>query len=893
MSSPDPSTSTPHDAPRHAIFSPLVLAACAWIAGVALSELNLPSSVWLSLGALAVLAGVISPRLLNQPRLTFACALVAVALTAAAWTAVRQEAENTTSIRAYLQPQPRLVVLTGVIASPPLTRSRDAPGPLGHFIYQPRTTNFALDVESVSQGPGLRPARGGLIVKISEETPGLKLGQRLTVKGWLAPFGAPGNPGQRDYRAILQSRGLEGELALPSGEQLQILPPNTWGRTVDAWRIAAAAAALSALNLGLPEQTPTTAFLDAVLLGWPQTGIRNLYEDFQRAGVAHILSISGAHLVILMGLVWAAAKLATGQPRIAALLALLTLGLYLLVLPAQVPILRAGLMAGLYCFSYATGRQWRALNLLAAATLGVLILWPRELFSPGFQLSFGIVAGLLIFTQPLALRLERWRQPLGELSLPLRPWARWRRNILVFLSANVVASLIALPLVAYHFGMICLGGFLLSPLVGPVISLILALGYCKILLGLLAPVAGAWLAHGLDGLGAVAIAAVGNVAHWPYSVIELGRPPGALWLWATQALVIYVLATSGRQKSLKLTAGVPALPGAGVLPGVLPGAGVGAGLVAWLVIAAGLLPTGWQMRTQAHAPVLAVNMLDVGDGQCVLIRARDGWQSSAVLFDCGSAQQAEVGKRTILPALRYLGVRKLDAVFISQANIDHFNGCLDVVDALAVRTVYVPPGAIWKSEADKQSALGVLMDHLRARGLAVRAVERGWTQNWPGLKIQALWPTPEGSEDLDGRNNDPQEDALVLRMESPATGTRVLLHSDLKPPALAALQTAYPGLHAEIVNLPAHGAYNPPIENYLRQLKPAVMLQSAGARRMRRDRWQESTARDLAPRLATHHTGMAEVLVGPEGKISWTTFKKQNAEETALRDEEIKNQPND
>lgn len=72
-----------------------------------------------------------------------------------------------------------------------------------------------------------------------------------------------------------------------------------------------------------------------------------------------------------------------------------------------------------------------------------------------------------------------------------------------------------------------------------------------------------------------------------------------------------------------------------------------------------------------------VIFLNVGQGDCCLVQTVSG---DAYLFDCGSSSRSNVGKYVLLPCLKYYGISKLEAVFVSHPDKDHMNGILELFE---------------------------------------------------------------------------------------------------------------------------------------------------------------------------------------------------------------------
>ena len=241
---------------------------------------------------------------------------------------------------------------------------------------------------------------------------------------------------------------------------------------------------------------------------------------------AHLLVISGAHLGILLGLVWLAVRLLVPHPPRAVAVVLAVLLLYLLVVLIRVPIARASIMAVMFCLGYAMNRRAASLDLLALAAVLVLLWRPQDLCSPGFQLSFAVVAALLSFTRTVA----GWIWPPSPVRPPVRSpieqLVRWAIN---YLAVSLVAFFMAMPLLAYHFQIISPLTVLLSVLSFPLLTAVLGVGYLKILIGPVLPSVSILLSHPLVWCTELLMGLVEHAVNWPASFFELTRPPSLLW----------------------------------------------------------------------------------------------------------------------------------------------------------------------------------------------------------------------------------------------------------------------------------------------------------------------------------------------------------------------------
>jgi competence protein ComEC len=270
-------------------------------------------------------------------------------------------------------------------------------------------------------------------------------------------------------------------------------------------------------------------------------------EAMRRAGLAHLLSVSGLHitaavsatmLVVLRLLAlspWLALR--TRLPLIAAGAGAAAAIAYTLLTGAQVPTIRSCVAALLVLVALALGRQALTLRSVAAGAIVVLIAWPEAVAGPSFQLSFAAITAIIAFhEQPqVAAFFGPHEEGRG------RRWARAGASLLL---TGLLVEVALMPIAVYHFHKAGLYGALANMIAIPLTTFVVmpleALALILDLVGLGAPLW--WLTQqALAGLLALAHA----VAETPGSVAALPAMPdgafalavgGGLWiaLWRTR-----------------------------------------------------------------------------------------------------------------------------------------------------------------------------------------------------------------------------------------------------------------------------------------------------------------------------------------------------------------------
>ena len=380
------------------------------------------------------------------------------------------------------------------------------------------------------------------------------------------------------------------------------------------------------------------AGLAALVLGDGSGLTADDWRVLQDTGTVHLLVISGQHIGLLAGLIYAlvAALARYGcwprtwpwLPWACGLAFTAALG-YGLLAGFGVPVQRACVMVGLVLLWRLRFRHLGIWWPLLLAFNGVLILEPLASLQPGFWLSFAAVAVLGL---TFGGRLGRWSA-----------WQAWTRpQWLIAIGLFPVLLVLGLP--------ISLSAPLANLFAVPWISLVV-LPLALLGTALLAvPFVGAgllWLAGGaLDGLFNALALLAGQLPAWIPAEVPMGY-----WLVSLVGAVL-----------LLLPKGVPIR------------------LLGWPMLLLAVFPP----REPVPHGQVDVLQLDVGQGLALILRTRH----HTLLYDAGPRSGAvDLGARVVLPSLKRLGVDALDMMLLSHADADHAGGAAAVARGLSIKRV--------------------------------------------------------------------------------------------------------------------------------------------------------------------------------------------------------------
>lgn len=814
---------------RAAVRRPAVWLLGAWVLGTLCGRIAEGWAWWVwpaAAGALGVVCLVMMLR--RQRNLAVAMMLVAMALIAGGWWQVRVRRMPPDHIGRAVTDEPRLVDLEGWVGDDPYVQ-REPSGAMGRFGYAEPSTRFVLEVARWHGVERSCAMSGCVAVKVPGADWRVRHGDRVRVQGWLNRLYGPTNPGERDRRWMLAKQGIAGQVFCKNRGNWQLLSTaDQHGAWWTAWRQRVSDLAARSLRWGLTDRVDSehAAMLEALLLGRRDRTADDLDQAFRRSGQAHLLSISGLHVGIIAMGAWVAVLMLTGRPSGAAVAALIAVALYVTVVPVRVPLIRAAVMTAVCFAAMLRGRQYSAVSALALAGIGVLIWRPWDLFEPGFQLSFSIVAGLLVFVRPVADRIDR--RPRHPMVPTPGGWQRWAAN---YLAVNLVAFAVALPLVICHFGLVSSYAPLVALAMLPLVTVALWAGFATIIFTLIWSPLGQTFGWAVGHVAGAMAQWIAFVAGLPGAWFDVPMP-GAGWTIAAMAFIAALL--GGALVRRRIVTGAAALI-----------------LSVWLIWPA----VGQRIDLPGLTrPAMQLHMLDVGDGSCYLVRSR----GRTWMFDCGSSFYSAVGRRTVVPALRSLGVLRIDTLVISHADVDHFNGVADVVRQLSVGRILTHRHVLDEAKQRPWSATGFLAETLRDQAIPIQCITRGWEDRFGEVDVRAVWPPDDAKLEL---HND---QSLVLRFET--AGRRVMLCGDVQQEAMTVMMQRDLDLRADVCDLPHHGSFCEAAPVWLKRIGPQIVLQSTGRRRLKHDRWAEHL--HGIERLATPQTGMATIAIGRDGKIS-------------------------
>lgn len=693
------------------------------------------------------------------------------------------------------------------------------------FMRQTGSMRFDLALSRVRTGDSWTDASGVMTVWIDlrdgPHAPAIRGGDPLRLTGAATTSRQARNPGERDWSLANRDRGRAGSIG--TSPELIEPAPKSGGLSRAAslllhWRSSIQSRASAIIDRAIAGDSAAAPVVRGLLLGRRGADERDVTGAFRRVGLVHLLAVSGFHVAVAAGLALIAIRLTGDRGWVEPLVVCLALGLYVLLVPMRAPIFRAAMIVLVVLASDALGRRHDRLTLVAWLAIIWLAVRPSDLFDLGFQLSFGLTAWLMLLAEPR-------RDALPDLDSESR-WSVLSWMIKSPLRATAACWSLALPVIAYHVGIISPLAIVATLITVPLIIASMWTGFLVLVFGALAPQL-AWLFAGI--LRAVAGGAA-RVALWfdslPGATITL-REVSPLWAVFSVGAIAWIW----RRGTLRDW----------TWPALLAAVLLWLGAEQW---------AGSRVEGEAE-----IHMLDVGNATAMLVRTDD----ASLLWDCGS-WRPDVGRTLIPEACRSLGETSIDTIVITHANIDHFMGVLDAVRTLGVDRVVTGESFLLAAQADPEGAPAHVLAELERLGVSHRVVARGDEIDLGKMTLRVLHPT-------DGFKPRAENDAsLVAALVDDKGHTHALLTGDIQQEAMAILMVSGEDLGAPVMELPHHGSAHDAAYAFTQTVDPKVVLQSTGRMRLDDPRWEE--VRRGRVWMTSARTGAVSVILHEDGRVS-------------------------
>ena len=343
-------------------------------------------------------------------------------------------------------------------------------------------SSFLLRLKSIELGGKEESSSATILARWRGRT---QFGDELTLFGIVDAIAAPRNPGEFDMRSYLARHDIHRSLLVRYAENGRLVR-HGGGNVILRAAQNSRRWMQKTLSRNLDGSPDVQNFISGIALGLRHQTPEDIEEPFQQTGTLHLFAVAGLHVGIVARLLWMLTTVIQLSRRTAAALIIPLVLFYAAVTGLHISSVRAAIMCSVLLGGSFFERKAFALNSLAAAAFFLLCWDTNEIFSTGFQLSFSVVATILLLADPFFRLLRRLGRP--DPFLPRNLLSAVRRFtdacfrwVCRGASVSLAAWAGSLPLIGWYFYLVSPISLAANLVVVPLAFFVLAIGLLSIL----------------------------------------------------------------------------------------------------------------------------------------------------------------------------------------------------------------------------------------------------------------------------------------------------------------------------------------------------------------------------------------------------------------------------
>ena len=510
--------------------------------------------------------------------------------------------------------------------------------------YRGDSTRYVVDVNKLwSDKRDVSYDEGRIILSVRDirRDYELEYGDLVVFEGTLRKPFPKRNPGGFDYAFYLKTQRTSG-LVYTQSNDVEVLQ-NDRGNFIISAGISTRQSIIEIVNKFLNKDT--APLLNGILIGHRQDIATSEQEAFRRAGLTHIMAVSGAHVAFFIFPLLAILKWVGFKRRYIYIVIMLLLWVFVFVTGFSPSVLRAVIMANIVFFAKIIKRETDFFSSISFTAMLLLIFNPFNVFRVSFLLSFAATLSIVMFYSKI-------KRILNFKYLP---------DILKsILAVTISAQIGIIPITAYFFNSVQLISIITNTLVFPIVGIVHFSGLMLVLLGSLSFPGTFFVAGFVELLLYFILIVTRTFASFDYALINVMTPNiFFIILYCLFFVLLYNFPRFFKKNKLFV------------------GTSLGSVVILFILFKLLLSP-------------LEVVFLDVGQGDSIFVRTPKG---KNVLIDGGgfaTGGESDMGKNVVIPFLYHKGVRKIDIMFCSHAHADHLLGLISVIEEFRVDNLVLP-----------------------------------------------------------------------------------------------------------------------------------------------------------------------------------------------------------
>lgn len=544
-------------------------------------------------------------------------------------------------------------------------------------------TKYILKIDTINSNKKYKNTKVILYTKKEKET--LKYGDKIELVGNFKLAQERRNPGGFDYRFYLKTKKIYGIVTTKNTKKLKENNANIISM------IANKTANVIKNQSKKMLKNKEACLLIGLLIGDTDEIDEETKEDFRNSNLTHMLAVSGLHVsYVLLGVNYIITKVKIHK-KLSKIIVMLLILFFILVTGATPSVLRAGTMTIYLIIGGIFYRRISVFSSLNLSLLVIIIMNPYCLFDVGLQLSYAGTIGI-VYLYPI-IKEKIYNKA---------------NSILITISANIVI----IPIMLYNFNTISLTFFISNLLAGPIIGIIIILGFSIIIISLIFfPIANIF-SKILNLLIILFLNTAKACANLPFSKIFIITPT-LKFIFLYYCLLVFIIIKERIQIRINIK--------------------LKNKVIAILIILVIINPIKYFSNIKQSN--LKIYFVDVGQGDSTCIVTP---KNKVILIDGGGNSKDEnydIGKQTLLPYLLDKKINKIDYCIVSHFDSDHCGGLMYILKNLKVKNIII--GKQYEEYENYKEFIKIAKD----KKINIRVVEAGEKITIEkNLYIDVLWP---------------------------------------------------------------------------------------------------------------------------------------------------------
>lgn len=509
------------------------------------------------------------------------------------------------------------------------------------------------------------------------------------------------------------------------------------------------------------------ALLKGIALGDKSSFTPEMKDIFARAGISHIVVVSGMHMSILMLFVMYVCKRFGLKKRARGVAAAAVVVFFMCMVGFTPSVLRAGITCIIAMLAILLRRKKDFLTTMATAAAVVAIINPYSLFDVSFQLSFAATLGIVYLANPIKKLIDFLPDMLAEI-----------------IAMSVAANIATLPIIVWFFSDVSTISVVTNVLVVPLLNILFIGTFFMAALGGIFPPLGSLMGYFLGGMAKMILYIAERLAALPYATVALPRPPMMFNVYYYAALyAVWMLTERRRVQEMKL-----------------------------LLCCTAALALSLCVLQYWTAETVRMEFINVGQGDSCMVRLPNRHH---ILIDTG--EKGNGTTNNVVDYLKKRGIYTLDCIYISHADSDHSGGLEEILGSIKVKKIAVPQLNIRSKDMEELIQMAI------RQGVPVELVSAGDSYKVEDMEIKALWPVP-----ISGNSNVANDNNLSMVLQITYQENTALFMGDLEEEAEEMLVHTEAVPVCDILKVAHHGSKTGTGNTLLDKTNPQYSVVSVG-----------------------------------------------------------------